>query len=332
MEFQCFDSSSCGFPKPKVPVLPPLTGKSLQRKPRPAQPGSFRLLAGVANARNYARGRYALLDAYHLAGVGKLGALLAPAYHCSTMLDPAIRLEAEIALYPLTRDLAPDLNALQAAFSACTRPVKALLATHYFGFPQRLDELEAFCERRGIVLIEDCSHALFSPLRPQGSHFTRAVGESGRYAIASPYKFLPTEDGGLLWGNGGAPVPVLAPRTPRLVEELKSVQASIHRARANHAEPQINALDCAIVALSERRTPSGSDVLKKGPFLSHFYLPAHEGFKSLACSRGIMRHTIVDGSTANLLLPRYELSPTELLIFTRWFMTKIARPTRQAHS
>ena len=99
MEFQSFGSSSCGFPKPKVSVLPPVTGKSLHRKSASAQPGSLSPLSGIANARPYARERYALLDAYRLAGVGKLGALLAPSYQCSTMLDPAIRLEAEIGLY-----------------------------------------------------------------------------------------------------------------------------------------------------------------------------------------------------------------------------------------
>ena len=55
------------------------------------------------------------------------------------MLDPVIRLEAEIGLYPLTPDLAPDLDALEAALNSCANPVRALLATHYFGFPPRAE-------------------------------------------------------------------------------------------------------------------------------------------------------------------------------------------------
>lgn len=293
MEFQCFDSSSCGYPKPSVPVLPPLTGKSLLLISQPAQPGSFRPVAGAEDALTYARGRYALLEAYRLAGVGKLGALLAPSYHCSTMLDPAIRLQADVLLYPLMPDLAPDLQALEATFNASNSPVKALLATHYFGFPQRLDELAAFCARHSITLIEDCSHALFSPLRPAGDAAMGAIGESGRYAIASPYKFYASEDGGLLWANGGAPLPVPAPRAPRPVEELKGVQGSIYRARANHAAPQHDALDDAITELRAQHTPLGSDVRKKGPLLSIYYLRSQEGLKSLACSRWIIRHTNV---------------------------------------
>lgn len=294
MEFQCFDSSSCGFPKPKVPVLPPLTGKSLQRKSPSAQPGSPSPLAGVAKARAYARGRYALLDAYRLAGVGKQGALLAPSYHCSTMLDPAIRLQADIRLYPLKPDLAPDLQGLEATFNASTSPVKALLATHYFGFPQRLDDLAAFCASHGIALIEDCSHALFTPLRPEGEAAMGAIGESGRYVIASPYKFYASEDGGLLWANEGASMPVSAPPAPRPIDELKGMQGSIHRARANHAAPQVNALDNAITALGAQHTPLGRDVRNQKVSLSVYYLPAQEGLKSLAYSRWIIRHTNIE--------------------------------------
>jgi hypothetical protein len=37
------------------------------------------------------RGRYALTQAYRLAGVGSDAAILISAYHCRAMLDPAIR-------------------------------------------------------------------------------------------------------------------------------------------------------------------------------------------------------------------------------------------------
>ena len=53
-----------------------------------------------------------------MAGVGREGALLAPAYHCVTMLDPAMALNADIQLYPLHADLSPDLEKLDELLGA----------------------------------------------------------------------------------------------------------------------------------------------------------------------------------------------------------------------
>ena len=74
---QRFDPTPCNFPPPRVPVLPPLRGARLQW-------AANRLPTEV---RHFSRGRYALLAAYRLAGVGPSGALLAPpttASPCST--------------------------------------------------------------------------------------------------------------------------------------------------------------------------------------------------------------------------------------------------------
>ena len=151
MEINFFDSTDCGFPKPKVPVLPPLTRYSLKKKLNGSQfaqwrrEGRFQPLRRSTDAHHYSRGRYALYEAYRLAGIGASGALLAPSYHCSTMLDPALRLKADIDFYPLNTDLSPQLEAISAKLQSQTRPVKALLATHYFGFPQELAPLATLC-------------------------------------------------------------------------------------------------------------------------------------------------------------------------------------------
>ncbi|MBK8121806.1 MAG: DegT/DnrJ/EryC1/StrS family aminotransferase [Sulfuritalea sp.] len=75
-------------------------------------------------------------------------------------------------------------------------PVKALLATHFFGIPQQLESLSAWCAKREITLVEDCSHVLFHEHhRPPGT------GVCGGFVVSSPYKFVPSPDGGLLYSR-----------------------------------------------------------------------------------------------------------------------------------
>jgi len=105
MHYQRFDPTVCGFPKPAVPILPRLGMQSLGC----SGPSAFKPLGAGRNAQSFTRGRYALTEAYRLAGVGADAAILLPAYHCRTMLDPAIRLGAPIVLYALRPDLSPDL-------------------------------------------------------------------------------------------------------------------------------------------------------------------------------------------------------------------------------
>ena len=103
-----FDPAPCGFPRPRVPVLPQMSFGMFGRSRSNTYPSVF----SGGEAPFYTRGRYALLEAYRLAGVGRQGALLAPAYHCRTMLDPALSLGGDIGLYPVLADLSPDLSAL----------------------------------------------------------------------------------------------------------------------------------------------------------------------------------------------------------------------------
>jgi perosamine synthetase len=297
MEFDFFDSSDCGFPKPKVPVLPPLTRHSLARKlphkqaARWQTEGLFNPLEKSTYARHYARGRYALFEAYRLAGVGDLGAVLVPAYHCPTMLDPALRLGAEIDFYPLNADLSPQLEAISVKLRSRARPVKALLATHYFGFPQEFASLAALCAQFGVALIEDCSHTLFAPVQPSPRSTHKAVGETGQFGIASPYKFYPSEDGGLLWFNAELSPTAAPPNASSAMAELKGLRSCFQRNRANGLVPDIGTIDHEIAMGARLRNGRGRDNRRNGSSPSIFYQPAEEGQQSLAWSQWIFRHT-----------------------------------------
>lgn len=167
--------------------------------------------------------------------------LLAPAYHCLTMLDPAQNLGADVLLYPLRGDLAPDFAGLQKLLQDSTRPVKALLATHFFGFAQDFSGLKEWCAENGIVLVEDCSHAMFT------EDFQAAgVGIYGDFVIASPYKFFPCADGGLLFARESARLIDVRTESPSLADELRGVWSLLRGAFAGNGSP------CALAQIDAR--------------------------------------------------------------------------------
>jgi dTDP-4-amino-4,6-dideoxygalactose transaminase len=285
MHYQRFDPTACGFPQPKVPILPVLSRQALRR----GAASPFKPLGLGGNAQSFTRGRYALTQAYRLSGVGPNAAILIAAYHCRTMLDPAIRLGAPIVLYAVLPDLSPDLADLARCLAQSQHPVKALLLTHYFGFTQTLRPIVDFCAQHHITLIEDCSHALFVRTHSAASPANLVMGQTGRYGIASPYKFFPCEDGGLLWAN--APdAPALAPQTPQpLKQQLRGILHALQHARAT-----------TVMASAARQSmpqpappPTGQDTLEQSPATSSYYQRAEEHQQSLACSRWVMRHTNV---------------------------------------
>jgi dTDP-4-amino-4,6-dideoxygalactose transaminase len=116
--------------------------------------------------------------------------VLLPAYNCRAMVEAVHSTGAEAVLYRSNPDLSVDLDDVATKIGAHT---KALVVVHFFGFPQSaLSRLRALCDQRGIALIEDCAHCFF------GSFDGQPIGSIGDYAIASPAKFFPLYDGGLL--------------------------------------------------------------------------------------------------------------------------------------
>lgn len=230
LRYALFDPSPCGYPPPRVPLLP-----ALQRTSWTAPGSSHFSVVGQGQPRRvYRRGRYALYDAYRLCGAGPGSAVLVPAYHCRTMLDPAISLGSNVQLYPLDPRLAPDLGAVQRLIAASPVPVRALLLTHYFGVAQQAGPVRALCDAHGIALIEDCSHALFN------SSTAPRLGQHGRYTIASPYKLFPCEEGGWLLPGAGVPLPAAAPRHADWLSELKVLRDAWLRRKGGRAHaPQV---------------------------------------------------------------------------------------------
>ena len=75
-----------------------------------------------------------------------------------------------------------------------TDRTKAVICVHYAGYPCELKKIRNLCDQRGIVLIEDCAHALGA------SYGGKPVGSFGDYAIFSfqAIKHITSIDGGIL--------------------------------------------------------------------------------------------------------------------------------------
>lgn len=274
-----FNPEPCNFPRPRVPLLPTSLRVGLARS------GASKS-AHKSTFRHFTRGRYALGEAYRLAGVGRDGALLAPAYHCITMLDPALNLGADVHLYALHADLSPDLNQLEELLSSrdTHTPVKALLATHFFGIPKDFSQLRQWCEKRGISLIEDCSHVLFTP-----NFQATGTGTCGRFITSSPYKFFACDDGGLLYSPDASQLESLQTEAPGVINELRGIKHSIEKYRSMiSVDAEIATIDERLQALSMIPVVHASEHTTAYTEPSSQFLPIEAKKSSLRSSRLIV--------------------------------------------
>ena len=294
MQYQRFDPSGCDFPKARAPMLPPFGRHTRGYGPATAQ----RSATAGTNLRSFSRARCALREAFGQCGVGPIDALMAPACRCRTMLDPAIHLGAQVALYPLHSDLSPNLKALNSNLSACQQPIKAPLLPHYFGFTREIEPIANFYAEHGITLIEDCSHAR----RPSATTANQngKAATRGRLCVASPYKLFLCEDGGMLWSNQDAAVAWAQQPQPGSAQEIKSFFHFMMSACQPSAGPHVEALDADRKALSGKPARVGSDLATLEQRTSPAYDLDDEHKPAMGWSRWVVRHS----NLARIAAPR----------------------------
>lgn len=168
-----------------IPMLPVLRAADWI----PAHASAEKSILDVGSPRWVARGAVAILLALRHAQVGSGDEVMVPAFHCPSMVAPVRAAGAQAVMYAINEDLSPDLASIEQLLSSRTR---ALLVAHLLGRVVDLAAIRSLCEQRGIVLIEDCAHAFF------GHNAAGPVGSIGHYAVASPRKFFPIGEGGLL--------------------------------------------------------------------------------------------------------------------------------------
>jgi perosamine synthetase len=146
----------------------------------------------AGEVKHFTVARMALSAALRDARIGNGDEVLLPAYHCIVMVDAVLYVRATPVFYRLHPTTAVNLQDIKERITPSTR---ALVITHYFGFPQtEMQAVRDLCDARKVLLIEDCAHAL---LGGDGGK-TIGYGAYGDYVIASPWKFLPAIDGGCL--------------------------------------------------------------------------------------------------------------------------------------
>lgn len=169
----------------RIPGAPVLSRASFGRMAA-ARPRS---VLDAGQARLVTSGRIAIALALREMKVKAGDTVLVPAYHSPSMIPPVLACGAEPRFYRIRPDTSVDLDDIAAKLDPS---VRVLMVTHYFGFPQPLAALRAFCDARGLLLLEDCAHGFF------GEYQGKPFGAWGDYAIASSMKFFPIYEGGCL--------------------------------------------------------------------------------------------------------------------------------------
>lgn len=137
-------------------------------------------------------GRNAIYHGLTALGLTCNDTVLVPAYHCAAAIEPIIHYGAKIVFYNVRQDCTPDFEDIR---SKITPTSKAVLAIHYFGFPQPMRAWGDLCKTYNLKLIEDCAHVL------TGEVDGRLLGSFGDVSIFSLRKFFPIYDGGQLIVN-----------------------------------------------------------------------------------------------------------------------------------
>jgi len=176
-------------------------------------------------------------------GIGRGDEVLVPDFTFAATAEAVLLAGAR----PVFVDVEPETFTMdpQAVRAALTDKVKAVVAVSLFGHPARLAELEALCDARGIVLLEDACQSLGA------KSSTRMSGAFGRAGFTSFYPAKPL--GGL--GDGG----MIFCEEDDLAETLRRLRQHGEVGHHLHQEPgtnaRLDALQCAALLVRARAFP-----------------------------------------------------------------------------
>lgn len=156
-------------------------------------------------------GRAAIFQALQQLALPADSTVLVPTYHCPTMVAPVLLAGHRPVYFAIRADGLPQLDSIAETTAG---KAKAMLVSHYFGLAQSLQEVRAWCDAKGIALIEDCAHTYF------GQAGERPIGAWGDYCTASLSKFFPVPECGLL-GSARHPIRPLQLEPQSLKAEVK---------------------------------------------------------------------------------------------------------------
>jgi perosamine synthetase len=91
------------------------------------------------NSRLFFSARYALSGAIRALGMRAGDSVLIPSYNCGTEIDPFRDQHVRVRFYKIRRDMSIDVEDM---IDRIDRRTKAILVTHYVGFPQPIDAVK----------------------------------------------------------------------------------------------------------------------------------------------------------------------------------------------
>lgn len=231
--------------------------------------------------------------------------VLVPSYNCGAELDAVVRAPATVRFYRVDRSARIDVDDLRQAIEPRTR---AVMVTHYFGFAQPdLPEIVELCRARGLVLIEDCAHALYS------TYLGRPLGTFGDASVFSLWKTLPMPDGGAVLANRPLPLDG-GTASPPLGGSFSPLRLSLEAHvlfRYGHAGRVLSWLN----RLGELGASAGRHLSRRGA-ASH-----------TTCEPSLNPHVTFDRSTAH-----WSMSPASRRIARRSPHAEIARRRRRNYA
>ncbi len=120
-----------------------------------------------------------------------------------------VRLLLQKGLTPLFVDVEPDTLCMDpAALEASLGPrTRMVLLTHMFGHPAPVEAIRDLCQARGLLLFEDCAHAVGSRCGPTGA-MAGSFGDGALFSFGI-FKIVNALGGGMLAlpRRDGLPVP-----------------------------------------------------------------------------------------------------------------------------
>ena len=185
-------------PVPRLNVWPPLPFGIYARRPSKSLPFPLE----EPDYRIFSLARHGLFMGVKALGLKPGDEVLVPAYHHGSEIEALVRAGIVCRFYDVGQRLEPDEKVLETLLDTS---VRALFLIHYMGLPQNAARWRAWCDERGLLLIEDAAQAWLS------SSGGAPVGTYGDLSIFCLYKTFGLPDGAAVISSR----PPQAPRSRR---------------------------------------------------------------------------------------------------------------------
>ena len=133
---------------------------------------------------------------YHILKDLKVNKVLIPVYICSTVLEPLKKLNIKPIFYDLdVEDLNPSLDSIKNL--STTYDVKVILVASMYGNPANLIEIEKYCNKNHIFMIDDAAQSFGAKL---DNRYIGTFGNAGFFSF-SPGKPTAGHMGSFFWSS-----------------------------------------------------------------------------------------------------------------------------------